>query len=374
MGYSRMGSTLILLVAASLLLSCERSRAASKGPVKVFILAGQSNMEGQALASTLEPAIADPKTKEHFQHLKKDGEWTKREDVWIMAKFRKKRGSQKLRPRIGPLTVGYGPIKFARDEKGKKFESPAFGPELGFGHVVGNHFQEQVLLIKTAWGGKSVRNDFLPPSAGGPGPYYSKMVGHVKEVLADLKKYFPEYDEKQGAELAGFVWFQGWNDGVGKGNPIYTEQLAHLIRDIRKDLNAPKLPVVIGELGVDGHKPIGWIAKFRKQQAAVAALPEFKDNVRFTKTASYWPGWYKSLDDKYREFKKKNKAFLAEAKKAGQKLSREEIRAFAKKHWLDPNRETLARMSDRRYHYMGCGETYYRIGEAMGKSMLEMLK
>ena len=57
--------------------------AQAKGPVKVFILAGQSNMEGKALARTLEPVIADAKTRDRFQHLKTDGEWTVRDDVWV---------------------------------------------------------------------------------------------------------------------------------------------------------------------------------------------------------------------------------------------------------------------------------------------------
>ena len=52
-----------------------------------------------------------------------------------------------------------------------------FGPELQFGHVLGDYFDNQVLLIKTAWGGKSLYRDFRPPSSGGTvGPYYTKML------------------------------------------------------------------------------------------------------------------------------------------------------------------------------------------------------
>ena len=43
---------------------------------------------------------------------------------------------------------------------------------------------------------------------------YRAMIEHVKKVLADPKQVCPEYDEKAGYELAGFVWFQGFKDLV----------------------------------------------------------------------------------------------------------------------------------------------------------------
>ncbi|MBW1792670.1 MAG: hypothetical protein JRJ14_10530, partial [Deltaproteobacteria bacterium] len=44
------------------------------------------------------------------------------------------------------------------------------------------------------------------------GKYYRLMMEHVKKVLADPKRVCPAYDEKDGYEIAGFVWFQAWND------------------------------------------------------------------------------------------------------------------------------------------------------------------
>ena len=44
--------------------------------------------------------------------------------------------------------------------------SGQIGPELGFGHVTGDATKGQVLLIKAAWGGKSLGHNFLPPSVG----------------------------------------------------------------------------------------------------------------------------------------------------------------------------------------------------------------
>lgn len=110
--------------------STKPAEGAVDRPVKVFVLAGDSNMAGRPKVSLLKYQANQAKTKEQFQHLIRDGAWAAREDVWI-KNFRQK----------GNLTVGFG-------------QSPdRFGPELDFGNNVGDHFGEQVLLIKTCWGG-----------------------------------------------------------------------------------------------------------------------------------------------------------------------------------------------------------------------------
>ena len=113
--------------------STKHAAGATDRPVKVFILAGDSNMAGRAKVSLLKYQANQAETKERFQHLIHDGEWVVREDVWI-KNFKQK----------GNLTVGFGQ------------EPDRFGPELEFGHVVGDHFDEQVLLIKTCWGGHDI--------------------------------------------------------------------------------------------------------------------------------------------------------------------------------------------------------------------------
>ena len=139
--------------------------AKAKGPVKVFILAGQSNMEGKAAPSTLEPVLADPKEAPKFKHLKTDGKWTVRQDVWVTFLSKSVKGPKSVSPLHGPLSVHFGSDKNARDAKGKRIQVTAFGPELGIGHVLGDKIDQQVLLIKTARGGRSVNRTFRPPSA-----------------------------------------------------------------------------------------------------------------------------------------------------------------------------------------------------------------
>jgi alpha-galactosidase len=283
---------------------------AADKPVKVFLLIGQSNMEGHGFIKadpkrnggkgSLEQVAKDPANAKRFGHLlDKDGKWTLRNDVWIHYLDRK-----------GKLTAGYG----VRDDR--------IGPELGFGHVIGDAFEEPVLLIKLAWGGRSLGKDFRPPSAGGEvGPTYKEVVQRTKALLADLKTPFPEFGER-GYQLAGVGWHQGWNDRI---NPAFVEEyeknLAHFIRDLRKELGVKDLPFVIAETGMSGpmEKHPRALA-LMKAQAAVAEQPEFKGNVAFVKTQSFW-------------------------------------------------RDSEVSPSRQGYHWNSNAETYYLIGDAMGKAM-----
>ncbi len=270
-----------------LMISIISSASPTQGsePVKVFILAGQSNMEGQAVADlsgehynegrgTLEALFTDPLKRELVSHLKTEsGDWTVREDVWVWYQ-------RENRPLLcRPLSLGftyYG-------------DGHHFGPELQFGHVLGDHLSESILLIKTAWGGKSLYKDFRPPSSGGEvGPYYSLMLDHIQRALTEIVETMPEFEDR-GYELAGFVWYQGWNDGVDPEHavPEYEQNLVNLIKDLRHDLKAPDLPVVIGELTGPWVKAPGAWATLREAQAAAARRPEFHGNVVFVPTHDF---------------------------------------------------------------------------------------
>ena len=151
--------------------------------VKVFVLAGQSNMEGQAVVDlagsdyndgqgTLLALLNDPAKRDALRHLRDaNGQWRVRDDVWV-------RYQREDAPLLaGRLAIGYSVYG----------DQHHFGPELQFGHVLGDHFQNPVLLIKTAWGGKSLYHDFRPPSSGGNvGAYYKLMIAQVQETLATM--------------------------------------------------------------------------------------------------------------------------------------------------------------------------------------------
>ena len=405
--------TLIALTA----LLCGHSLAAEKKPLRVFILAGQSNMEGHAKIETFDYIGDDPATAPLLKMMRgADGKPAVCEGAWI-SYFT---GSGESNGEgFGKLTAGYG-SRSKPDQDGGKI-----GPEFTFGLTMDAALAEPVLIIKTAWGGKSLHTDFRPPSAGayemndyqkklyyGPpghgvpkdmdqwlaekkkdtGHYYRLMVEHVKKVLADPKRVVPGYDPAQGYELAGFVWLQGWNDMVdghvypAHGKPgrfdLYSEWMAHFIRDVRRDVGAPKMPFVIGVMGVGGPDAGADTQEFRKAMAAPAALPEFAGNVIAVQTAPFWSEELEAIDKK-REKVSQMRHFLDSKHKdhanADGKMTDEQKLEHVKKfeaELISPAEVALWKRgaSNAGYHYLGCAKTFALMGRAFAEATLGMMK
>jgi alpha-galactosidase len=321
--------------------------------VQVFILAGQSNMEGKVQNRLLELQAEGEQTRELFAHLRRDGEWIIRDDVFI-----------KYLERHGGLTMGYG-------------TPDRTGVELEFGTVLGDAFDDPVLLIKTAWGGHSLFKLFRPPSAGIPaarleaelaksiertkaanakdgrkdplptmddirpdyGSSYRNMMTEIKSTLANLDSLFPSLQGKQ-PELVGFVWFQGWNDQYEGAETEYASNMEHFIQDVRKDLDAPELPFVIGVMGQNqSQESKGAMLVIQEAQLSMATLPAFERNVRSVRTDV--------LVDK-----------AAEA---------------AYPSWRQNEEAWELVGSDHPYHYLGSAIWFQRIGHAFGEAMLELV-
>ena len=378
-------------------------KPASKSlPLQVYILAGQSNMQGHAKISTFEHIGMDPATKPMLDEmLGADGKPTVCKRVWISSI-----GCAKSE-QTGKLTAGFG----ASTEK--------IGPEFTFGLTMQKFTDAPVLIIKTSWGGKSLHTDFRPPSAG---PYvfneihlgklqkqrkdlaaiqadkvketgvcYRQMVDHVKFVLGDLKRVIPEYDASVGYQIAGFAWFQGWNDMVDSGTypnrdkpggyDQYSSALAHFIRDVRKDLNAPKLPFVIGVLGVGGptseYGPDQQRNKsthdhFRAAMAAPALHPEFQGNVATVLAEKYWDGELTLAKTKEKELEQKAKTQAKE-----EKLSPQEEKALLermrKEGLTDRQRAVIEKgISNFEFHYLGSAKILGGVGKGLAEAMAEL--
>ena len=325
-----------LLAAASSLVIA----APAEKKVKVFILAGQSNMVGHGKVEEgrnpayvkgskdvpreikggigcLRSLATDPTTSETYgKFLGADGKWVERVDVLIDATADGKR-------KKGKLSVGYGPGDW-------------FGPELGFGFDVGDYLEDPVLIIKTSWGGKDLAVDFRPPSSGDTplkkdreaGAYYRKMMETVKESLANLEKDFPQL-QGYTPEIVGFGWHQGWNDGCNKDfTAEYEKNMANFINDVRKDLGVSDLPFVIANTGQNGPGTKGTFAELCEAQLNIgdpAKHPEFKGTVT-------------SID----------------------------TRPFVMPDERNP--------SGMGYHWSHSAESHYLVGDSMGKAMVELLK
>jgi alpha-galactosidase len=303
---------------------------AGDGKLKVFILAGQSNMQGHGRteygrnpenltgplivggigslrgATTRDPLkygyLLDPDTTVNGQ----PGLIT-RDDVYVS--YWDTVGATTAVKRAGYLDAMFGVSFSATDGR--------IGPEYAFGNVVGAEFGDEVLIIKTAWGGKSLKVDFRPPSSGGTvGPFYLDMVNKVRTVLDNLSSYYPGYDGN-GYQLCGFGWHQGWND---RGDPgEYESNLNHLIKDIRAEFGLPALPFVIANTGMaDAPSGPGSLIEAQGKVSNPAA-----------------------------------------------KIVTVDTRPFDYGVFQSP--------IDQGYHWNGNGESYFQIGEAMGEAMVELL-
>jgi len=243
-----------------------------------------------------------------------DGNWTVRKDVYFQEARLAKGGTGSL---------------LSATSNGK-----SIGPELGFGHVLGTFHDEQVLLIKTAQGNRSLGFDFRPPSSGRTDPdnefesaEYKLMVEGVRKTLANIDKVVPGY-KGQGYKIAGFVWFQGHKDSFTEELIVeYEKNLVNLINDIRKEFQVPSLPVVVGSNGFGGHKMQDKFVRILKAQMAVGDVsqhPEYAGTVASVDTRDFW----REIDE-------------------------------------SPKGED--------YHYNRNAETYMLIGDALGRAMVGML-
>lgn len=274
---------------------------------------------------------------------------------------------------------------------------------------------EPILVIKTAWGGKSLHTDFRSPGSGtyefnegqleslkkrgqdiaqakaerarASGYYYRLMLAHVSKVLKDVRRVYPQYDAEAGYELAGFVWFQGWNDMVGRdvypnrdkdgGYGLYSKLMAEFIRDVRKDLSAPRLPFVIGVMGVGGpvekYRPDQQRYKavhqnFRDAMAAPASLPEFKGNVTAVLTENYWDAELDELKVRGGKVRAKSQE-LSKDKNLSRKQREEALAKFRAELYSPRELEVLKGSSNAGYHYNGSAKIMAQIGKGFAEAI-----
>jgi hypothetical protein len=209
---------------------------------------------------------------------------------------------------------------------------------------------------------------------------YRDMITHVKMVLSDVKKHHPAYDPEAGYELAGFVWFQGWNDMIDggtypnrdkpRGYEQYTWLLEHLIRDVRKDLNAPNMPAVIGVMGIGGENAEGNIGNFQQAQAAVAQKPEFKGNVIAVQTGKYWDHELAALSAKSHKVNQQMNVFKYEQGLQGDELKKT-FAEYRAKH-ITPHEEEILKkgVSDGDFHYLGSAKIMCGIGRGFVEALM----
>lgn len=263
-----------------------------------------------------------------------DGSWVKRPDVFLNDAYLGKGNSQ---------------------PHGVDACGPTFGPELGFGFVMGTFHDEPVIVLKADIGNRSLGWDILPPGSQsyefegkkypgygettdaegnlkkpGPGDWYAgkqydDYTTAIRAVLDNFGERYPQFKD-QGYEVAGFVWWQG-NKDMGSAAHIarYEENLVNLIKAWRKEFNAPEARFVIatgcGTQGTEG--PGLQIAEAQLAVADPKRHPEFAGSVKTIDSRPFW-------------------------------------------------RDSSISPKDQGYHYNHNAETYMLCGDALGRAMVEL--
>jgi len=272
-------------------------------PVKVYIMMGQSNMIGfgRINPDTVKGTLSYLTLKEgKFTHLiDHTGSWIERQDVWY------------VQTTVGHRQHWLQPLDEYRH----------IGPELQFGHLMGDYHDEMVLIIKASQGNRSLGWDILPPGSqrftfdgmtyagyqdstpswteGEPkkpvnwyaGKQYDDYVRDIHYVLENLQQHFPDY-RNQGYEIAGFVWWQGHKDQNPAHASRYELNLENLINSLRAEFEVPHAPFVLATVAFDGWNLAKDGLTIANAQLAVSGergkYPEFAGNVETVEVRDFW--------------------------------------------------------------------------------------
>jgi hypothetical protein len=219
---------LIIVAFVLVLTSCVTSSAttaeavapSSDKKIKVYILAGQSNMEEKAGIEALACQVGQERTKNRYTHLIKDGDhaaFTKMFNETRTKPLKSFHDTMQRDKKKKPTPASYN-FSTRKDvwlsnhrhhsDLTLNYASPTkFGLEVNFAHAMGDAHDEQVLIIKTAWGGKSVDVDYRSPSgmptekelkAEWDGLVEKNNENHKKAVAAYPKKV-ANYEKKLAA-------------------------------------------------------------------------------------------------------------------------------------------------------------------------------
>ena len=221
----------VLLVC--LLWSRSPALAADTHPVKLFLLGGQSNMEGCGRSSELPDAY-----QTHPANVKI---WDNRKQRWV--------------------TLGTDSTAIARNE--------LFGPEIAFGHRLSRAWPDHMIgIVKTAAGGTKLHTQWLPHKV-----MYRRFVLNLTNALSDLEQSNTAYG------IAGMLWMQGESDSeTTEMANAYEENLKSLVAEVRKQTKQDSFPFVMGRISSSLLKKTPWVFDHarivQRAQEAVAAQDE----------------------------------------------------------------------------------------------------
>jgi hypothetical protein len=249
---------MIACLAMSLVLCCvsaaradELQRPEQGKKIKVFVLAGQSNMEGRADGTKL-----TPETRARLGKVQ--------ERVQLAFNYQDPKPLDVVKPH--PAIAKIYEREFI------------FGPELFFGMALAEAWpEEKFLFIKFAAGATSLHGawnpDWTEEKAAVTGeeeetPLYGAMMAYIEKTLSG-------YDPAD-YEIRAMLWVQGETDGPSAvAAAAYGENLRNLIGRVRRDLDRATLPFLLFEVG--RAKVVKGMQDTAKTMDKVCLLPQSQD-------------------------------------------------------------------------------------------------
>jgi len=182
--------------------------------MKVFLLAGQSNLAGRASG-----AEAGAPTGESA--IRMDDVCSFASDV--MAPHRSK---------------GWVPLGVSPAHEG--IVGPHFGPEIGFGRgLVEAKPHEPWAFIKHGRGATNLAEDWHPEATTGK-QLYRDFIKQVRSALARLEA------TGESGEIEALIWCQGESDSTRcEWAEVYEQNLRRLFAATRADLNCATMPILL---------------------------------------------------------------------------------------------------------------------------------
>ena len=205
-------------------------------PIKVFILAGQSNMVGSDAHAA---KIDSYPTYKGAGATQPDVRFTSLPEL----------------PKTG--FQGWTPLT----------PNDAFGPEVTFGRAVTKALKQPIAIIKSSIGGTTAAFDWNPDAPESGQKLYPRTLALIRGALKNLTEQGISYT------IEGVLWHQGENDMLDRRiNGNYAANLTRIIKQFRTDLEVPDLMWFMGEVstkGIWGMDNRSNMSILRKQQQQV---------------------------------------------------------------------------------------------------------
>ena len=218
-------ATGVFALVMSLVLAAMPAAAANK----VFLLAGQSNMQGVGVAADLPAPYNAPQSNVKF--------WN---NGWV------------------DLRGGFG------------YASGYFGPEVTFGYTLAHTVfpNDNIYLVKCASGGSALADQAKRWTTKGSGVCYNTFTSTVNAAMRNLR------DAGLSPAIVGMIWMQGESDAVNHTYAAaYAANMTTFIAAVRSDFATPAMQFVAGRIMNYSSYPFGTPVDNALVRRALATVP-----------------------------------------------------------------------------------------------------